>query len=206
MITGSVDDSDAFDKKVFAFDMEHGKCPVSWREIFSMARYNLRELVSLLLSYECLYVCVSTIYSIQRYLYTQLYRCSLAGITTNIHNYIYVIYMVMCIIHSECRYVVYVTTCMLSTWSQVCYLCDNRFAIDMITYMLSMWSYKCTYMFFICITTDMISRWLHVCYLYDHRYAIYIIPCMLSMYMTTGMQSMYMITCVLSITLQVFYL
>lgn len=46
MMTGKVDDSDAFDKKVFAFKMEHGRCPVSWREIFSMARYNLKELVS----------------------------------------------------------------------------------------------------------------------------------------------------------------
>ncbi|XP_067939584.1 serine-rich adhesin for platelets-like [Watersipora subatra] len=45
MVTGSVDDSDAFDKKVFAFSTDNGSCPVSWREIFSMARYNLRELV-----------------------------------------------------------------------------------------------------------------------------------------------------------------
>lgn len=47
MMTGKVDDSDAFDKKVFAFNTEHGRCPVSWREIFAMARYSLQELVSI---------------------------------------------------------------------------------------------------------------------------------------------------------------
>ena len=47
MISGKVDDSQSFDRKVFALSFDHGKCPVSWREIFSMARHKLRELVRL---------------------------------------------------------------------------------------------------------------------------------------------------------------
>lgn len=48
MISGKVDDTQSFDRKVFALTFEHGKCPVSWREIFSMARHKLRELVSII--------------------------------------------------------------------------------------------------------------------------------------------------------------
>jgi len=46
MQTGRCDDADAFDRKVFVFDMEPGPCPISWREMFAMARFKLQELVS----------------------------------------------------------------------------------------------------------------------------------------------------------------